>query len=149
MSIFDRLKKKKQETAGKEEPRVKGAEKEPEKKRPAKKAPAKKEAAPARKAASRTKGLAQKILLNPVISEKSAVLASENKYVFAVAPEANKIQVKRAVTELYGVRPIDVNIVNVKGKNVRFRRVTGRTKGWKKAIVTLPKGQHIEVYEGV
>ena len=94
-------------------------------------------------------GLAHKILKHPVISEKSAYLASANKFVFAVDVGANKIQIKEAIAEVYGVMPLRVNVIKNKGKQVNFRRIRGRTSDWKKAIVTLKKGDKIDVYEGV
>lgn len=89
------------------------------------------------------------VLVKPLITEKGAYLASANKYIFEVAVCANKIEIKKAIQALYGVSPIKVNIVNSSGKNVRYGRAFGRTKDKKKAIVTLKKGQTIEVYEGV
>jgi len=94
-------------------------------------------------------GLAYRVLVRPVISEKSAILASSNKYVFVVDIGANKVQVKEAIAEVYGVMPLSVNIIKNKGKQVSFRRVRGRTSDWKKAIITLKKGDKIDVYEGV
>lgn len=92
---------------------------------------------------------AYRILLNPVVSEKAARVGEYRQYVFAVATDATRIGVARAIHDLYGVRPEKVNIVRVKGKNVRFGRRTGKQKDWKKAIVTLPAGKTISVYEGV
>ena len=71
------------------------------------------------------------------------------QYLFEIEARANKIQVKQAIRLMYGITPTSVNIQNVGGKIVRFGRSTGVRKDWKKAIVTLPKGKKIEVYEGV
>lgn len=90
-----------------------------------------------------------RVLVRPLITEKSAELASEGKYVFEVNPAMNKVEVKKAVRATYGVEPIAVHIVTNKGKRVRFGRLQGQRKDWKKAIVTLKKGQTIEVFEGV
>lgn len=92
---------------------------------------------------------AYRILAKPLVTEKASVLAAENKYFFGVYPGANKIEIAKAIKEVYGVKPISVNIVNMRGKNVRAGRTAGKRKNWKKAIVTLKKGETIKVYEGV
>lgn len=92
---------------------------------------------------------AHKILIKPVITEKAANIGMYNKYVFEVAIDMNKVEVKKAVRAVYGVDPISVNIINVSGKKVRYGRKTGSTKNRKKAVVTLKEGESIEVYEGV
>jgi large subunit ribosomal protein L23 len=94
-------------------------------------------------------GTAYRVLMRPVISEKATMANSENKYIFEVATRANKIEVKKAVEEVYGVTPIAVHMINERGKFVRFGRKTGRTKNTKKAIVTLKKGDSITIYEGI
>ncbi|MBU1036631.1 50S ribosomal protein L23 [Patescibacteria group bacterium] len=92
---------------------------------------------------------AYRILSRPMITEKGTYLAGQNKYIFEVATNANKIEIKKAIKAVYGVEPIAINIINLPGKRVQYRRIRGRTKRRKKAIVTLPEGQTIEVYEGV
>ena len=92
---------------------------------------------------------APRVLLRPLLTEKASRLADDRQYVFAVATSATRIGVARAVTALYGIRPARVNIVRVKGKQVRFGQRTGREKDWKKAVVTLPAGKTIAVYDGV
>ena len=94
-------------------------------------------------------GNAYKVIIKPVVSEKASLLGQYNKYIFEVASEANKVEVKKAIQSLYGVEPIKVNIVKVSGKKVRYGKVRGKTKNWKKAIITLKPGQSIQVYEGV
>jgi large subunit ribosomal protein L23 len=94
-------------------------------------------------------GSAYRVLIKPLITEKAANLGSLNKYVFEVDVNANKIEVAKAVAEAYGVKPIDVSIINNKGKEVRYGRRKGRRRDWKKAIVSLSKGQKINIYEGV
>jgi large subunit ribosomal protein L23 len=98
---------------------------------------------------TRAYGNAHKILVKPLITEKAANLGVENKYVFAVYVNTNKIEIAKAIEEVYGIKPVSVNIVNVQGKTVRYGRKTGRRKDWKKAIVMLPKGKTINIYEGV
>ena len=94
-------------------------------------------------------GRPAKYLIKPLISEKSTMLHALNKYVFEVALDANKVEIKKAVQELYNVRPANVNIINSDGKNVRYGRTYGKTKKIKKAIVTLRKGDSIKLYEGI
>ena len=92
---------------------------------------------------------AYKILLRPIISEKATIGVSQGKYVFEVSPKANKVSVKKAVQEIYGVEPIKVNMINQIGKFDRRGRQTGRTKNTRKAVVTLKKGETIKLYEGI
>lgn len=97
---------------------------------------------------------AHKIIIRPVITEKNTRLGEINKYVFEVAMETNKIEVKKAIEEVFGVNVKDVNIVNVRGKLRRRRTRHGITEGytrdWKKAVVTLtPDSKPIEIFEGV
>lgn len=92
---------------------------------------------------------AQHILVRPLVSEKSAVMESRGIYTFVVARTATKNSVRQAVHDLYGIRPIDVRIVNVQGKMSRAARTMGKRSDWKKAMVTLPKGNTIQVHEGV
>ncbi len=95
------------------------------------------------------RGQAHRILLRPLITEKAAAESTGGKYFFEVAISANKIEVADAVCEVYGIKPTDINIVRMKGKAVRYGRMMGQRKDWKKAIVTLPKGESINIYEGV
>ena len=90
-----------------------------------------------------------RVLIKPLISEKGAHLATENKYQFQVGEKATKTTVKKAVEMIYGIKPVAVNIVNTEDKQVKFRGRPGLKYGFKKAIVTLPKGNTINVYEGV
>ncbi len=92
---------------------------------------------------------AYKHLVKPLITEKAANLATESKYVFEVSVASNKIEVAKSIEEIYGVKPLRVNILNVEGKRKKQGRTVGKRKDWKKAIVTLKKGQTIDIYEGV
>jgi len=89
------------------------------------------------------------ILIEPWITEKSHQLIAVNKYIFKIFKDANKIKVKRTIENLYNVKVIKVNIVNIPKK----KRIYGRTKGWKsgfkKAVITLKEGSKIELFEGV
>ncbi len=87
---------------------------------------------------------AHRILLKPVVTEKSSRQAGQ--YTFEVPITANKIDVRSAVFHVYGVLPVAVNVVRVKGKPIRYGRYSGRTKNRKKAIVTLPAGKTIDVF---
>ncbi|MAZ40603.1 50S ribosomal protein L23 [bacterium] len=89
--------------------------------------------------------LASLIIKKPRITEKSTFLAEQNGYTFVVDARANKIQVKKAIEELYKVKPVKVNMLNVKGKNVVRRGKAGQTSGLKKAVVYLKKGDKIEL----
>jgi large subunit ribosomal protein L23 len=89
------------------------------------------------------------ILKRPVITEKSMSLLADNKYTFIVDPRANKVEIKKAVEELFKVKVEKVNTMRVKGKTRRVRNVVGRRPEVKKAIVTLRKGDKIELFEGV
>ncbi len=93
--------------------------------------------------------LAYRQLIKPLITEKATNLAAENKYVFVVDKNTNKIEIAKAVEAIYGVKPSSVNLINVAGKKVTRGRISGQRKNWKKAIITLPKGQTIKIYEGV
>ena len=94
-------------------------------------------------------GDAYKIIMKPMVTEKVSGLGALNKYVFAVAKDTNKIEVAKAVKEIYGIKPLGVNIIKMEGKKARYGRISGRRKDWKKAIITLPAGQTIKIYEGV
>ncbi len=86
---------------------------------------------------------AYRVLLKPIITEKATDLGALDKYVFEIAPMMNKIEVKKSVKELYNVTVLRVNIIKNMGKMVRYGKSRGRTKNWKKAIVTLKKGDKI------
>lgn len=95
-------------------------------------------------------GTAHRILVSHHLSEKTNMLSLDGRYVFKIAPNANKIEVKKAVEKVYDVHVTGVNIVKTKGKFRRQGRTGGRTSDWKKAIVTLKKGEKIQgLAEGV
>ncbi len=89
-------------------------------------------------------GNAYRILIKPLVSEKSFREQKNGKVVFKVSPKANKISVRKAVEKVYDVKVQDVNIVSMRGKKRNFGRIQGHTPDWKKAIVTLKPGQNIE-----
>ena len=91
--------------------------------------------------------LISRVLIKPLITEKATNLGIENKYAFEIASKANKIEVKKAIEGFYGVKPMKINIIKIKGKKVRYGRTQGRTKNTKKAVVTLKQGDKIDVFE--
>lgn len=84
-----------------------------------------------------------KILLSPHISEKSSIVSDHNQYVFKVMKNATKPEIKKAVEKLFNVDVISVQVVNSKPKKVRFARVEGSRKAWKKAYVRVAAGKEI------
>lgn len=95
-------------------------------------------------------GRAHHILHNYHLSEKSNWLSTAGRYVFRVAKNTNKLEVKKAVEKVYDVHVVSVNIVNIYGKTRRQGAASGRTSDWKKAYVTLKEGERISgLAEGV
>lgn len=84
-------------------------------------------------------GIGNKGLIVPRVSEKAGFVDRFNQYIFTVYGKLNKIEVRRAVEKMYGVKVANVNMVNVAGKSRRFGRVLGQRSGYKKAVVTLTK----------
>lgn len=89
--------------------------------------------------------VAVKLLKRPHITEKSTYLSGNNKYVFEVYKNSNKIEIKKAVEKLYKTKVLSVNIINIPSKKKRSGRGYGVQSGFKKAIVALPKGQKIDI----
>lgn len=87
------------------------------------------------------------ILVRPYLSEKSTAQSEKSKFVFEVKVDATKGQVSHAIRELYGVTPLKIAMIKMRGKIVRYGRTTGQTKNWKKAVITLPEGKKIDVYK--
>lgn len=85
------------------------------------------------------------ILLSPLTTEKAVSGQSFNKYVFKVAPKVNKIDIIKAVSKTYNVKAVSANIINIPKKARQVGRTRGFKSGYKKAIVTLAKGQSIEL----
>jgi large subunit ribosomal protein L23 len=90
-----------------------------------------------------------RVLDKPLITEKATELGTQNKYAFVVSKASNKIEVAKSIYAVYGVKPVSVNIICMQGKAVTRGRIKGKRKDWKKAIVTLKKGDSIKIYEGV
>jgi large subunit ribosomal protein L23 len=94
------------------------------------------------------------ILLKPIVTEKMTSQGEKfNRYGFLVARKANKLEIKKAVEDLYGVNVESVNTINYAGKNkTRYTKsgiMKGRTTATKKAVVTLAKGETIDFYSNI
>ncbi len=85
------------------------------------------------------------IIYAPIITERTALMANENKYAFKVSPKANKTQIKQAIESAFNVKVSEVRTINTKSKKKRVGRYTGTTKTYKKAIVVLQDGNAIEI----
>lgn len=90
------------------------------------------------------------IIRRPLITEKGTELKNQARhYLFEVARDANKIEIKRAIESLFRVKVLQVRTLSVKGKEKRVGRFVGSTPDWKKAVATLREGDSIEFFEGV
>ena len=90
------------------------------------------------------------IIIKPIVSEKSMDQLADRKYTFKVAPDANKIQIKKAVEEIFGVTVEKVTTANVLGKVKRMGATSGKRADWKKAIVKLTAdSKTIEFFDGM
>jgi large subunit ribosomal protein L23 len=89
------------------------------------------------------------IIIRPVVSEKSYVLAAADKYTFRVHPTAHKTQIRQAVEELFDVHVVEVRTISVKSKPKRRGYTSGRTRQWKKAVVQVRPGESIPIFQGL
>ncbi len=89
------------------------------------------------------------VLRRPIISEKATLLQEGNKYVFEVAKETNKVQIKQAVELAFKVKVSKVNVITIPGKTKRMGRREVTSSPWKKAVITLGPGDKISFFEGV
>lgn len=93
---------------------------------------------------------AHAILIRPLLTEKMTELKEkQNKICFLVNPRSNKIEIKRAAEEVLKVKIDSVNIINTKGKRKRLGRYEGKRSDLKKAVLTIKKGEKLELFEGV
>lgn len=92
--------------------------------------------------------VAHDIIVRPIITEKSSRLMALDKYTFEVLPQANKIEIRKAVEEIFKVKVSSVHTIKVRSKPKRMGRFIGRSRSWKKAIVTLRPGERIEFFDG-
>lgn len=90
-----------------------------------------------------------RVLVRPVVTEKTTEMGESNKYVFEVATAANKVEIKQAVERFFGVKVVDVRTMNVKGKPKRLGAHAGYRADWKKAIVTVGDGDKIDMFDAV
>ena len=95
------------------------------------------------------------IIIKPIVTEKQTAITDKfpNRYGFRVSPDANKLEIKKAVEEMYGVHVADVNTMNYSGKNKsRYTKsglIQGKTSAFKKAIVTLNEGETIDFFSNI
>jgi large subunit ribosomal protein L23 len=89
---------------------------------------------------------ASQVIIRPVVSEKTYVLAEAGKYTFRVHEKAHKTQIRQAVEELFDVNVVDVRTASVKSKPKRRGYTSGRSRQWKKAIVQVQSGQTIPIF---
>ena len=90
------------------------------------------------------------VVRKPLVTERFADLRErDNKFIFEVHPDANKHEIRRAVEHYFGVKVIEVRTMNVRGKIKRLGRFSGKRADWKKAIVTLAKGDSIDLFDQV
>jgi large subunit ribosomal protein L23 len=92
---------------------------------------------------------AGQVIIRPVVSEKSYVLATAGKYTFRVHPDAHKTQIKQAIEELFGVGVLEVRTSSVPSKPKRRGFTSGRTRSWKKAVVQVRAGETIPIFQGL
>ena len=90
---------------------------------------------------------ASQVIIRPVVSEKSFVLAEAGKYTFRVHDKAHKTQIRQAIEKLFDVRVVEVRTVSVKSKPKRRGVSVGRTRSWKKAIVQVREGDTIPIFQ--
>ena len=89
------------------------------------------------------------LIKRPVITEKSSIQKEQNNQVtFEVDPNANRIEIQRAVEKIFNVKISDIRTMHVRGKTKRRGRILGKRRSWKKAVVTLMPGERIEFFEG-
>jgi len=90
------------------------------------------------------------VIIRPVVSEKSYVLAANDMYTFRVHPDAHKTQIRQAIEELFeGVKVVEVRTASVKSKPKRRGLTAGRSRSWKKAIVQVRPGDTIPIFQGL
>ena len=96
-----------------------------------------------------SKEKAYNVILKPIVTEKSTILSENNQIVFLVNINSNKIEIKKSIELIYGVNVSSVNVIRIKGKTKVFKSKVGKRSDYKKAIISLPKGQSIDLSLGV
>lgn len=89
------------------------------------------------------------VIIKPIVSEKSFVLAEAGRYTFRVHPDAHKTEIRQAVEKLFDVNVVSVHTANVRGKPKRRGFNTGTRRSWKKAIVQVGEGQRIPIFQSL
>lgn len=143
MSILNRFKSKKEQEVAQKAPTADVAVQKPVEKE------SKKTVEKKQKKGKMVRPLTTRVILAPLVTEKAARLGSLQTYVFQVARSATRVEIAKAFKDLYGVQPTRVNVVNLRAEPVHFGRIFGKRAAWKKAMVTVPKGKEIQIYEGV
>ena len=92
--------------------------------------------------------VAHDIIIRPVVTEKSSRMMELNKYTFEVHPMANKIEIRKAVEVVFKVKVKSVHTIKGHSKPKRMGAFLGKSRSWKKAIITLAEGEHIQFFEG-
>jgi large subunit ribosomal protein L23 len=92
---------------------------------------------------------ATQVIIRPVVSEKSYVLAAADKYTFRVHANAHKTQIRQAIEELFDVQVVSVHTMSVKSKPKRRGVTAGRSRSWKKAVVQVRPGDTIPIFQGL
>jgi large subunit ribosomal protein L23 len=132
MALLDILKNK-DEAETKKTPKAKKEKKE------------KTETAPKENLANLAKAQSAVLIKKPLITEKATYLSESGKYIFIVPADANKVEIKRAIQDIYKVKVTKINVINVKPKSIGFGKNKGQTKGMRKAIVSVFPGQKIDI----
>jgi large subunit ribosomal protein L23 len=89
------------------------------------------------------------VIIRPVVSEKSFVLAEAGKYTFRVHERAHKTQIRQAIEKLFDVHVVEIRTASVKSKPKRRGQTAGRTRRWKKAIIQVRPGETIPIFRGL
>jgi large subunit ribosomal protein L23 len=92
---------------------------------------------------------ASQLIIRPVVSEKTYVLAEVGKYTFRVHEKAHKTQIRQAIEQLFDVKVVDVRTASVKSKPKRRGQTAGRSRRWKKAYVQVRPGDTIPIFQGL
>ena len=96
-----------------------------------------------------SKEKAYNTIIKPIVTEKSTLILENNQVVFLVDINSNKIDIKKSIELIFGVKVSGVNVIKVKGKIKRFKGTLGKRSDYKKAIISLPDGQSIDLSAGV
>ena len=146
MALLDFLKRKKEVEKIKEKKDEKKPDKKTDKNLDAKKVEKVKVSPTVRPIEKKKEGkFSYDVVKEPHISEKASYLAQADKYVFKVYGNVNKPEIKKSVEGIYGVNVLNVNVIKIPKKKRRLGRTEGFKKGYEKAIVTIQKGQKIEI----